>query len=316
MTTRRIAAFAILGTILFSTSAPAQAVDDGHGKQWRQLTETTGASWNEVAQVCPRDGISACAGAAGGSDLTGWVWATDSEVVELFSNYTQDILTNTTVQGQQYFFAASAFLSSFRPTFSFFITYQSGQFAAGWTASMDAAGQPLAGSVSAGTTPVSFAGSFAVAAVSDPAAADGMRGVFLWRPTGLGTHAVIANDNVGQVPSPAGGKAVPDVLANDWLAGARACDDGEREPLARFALAGEQRHQTGSFRRLSGRAPAHAVRDLSARVPDLRARQPGQLRPGSGDPRLERQVIGTSRQPHWTLGQAARRPGAPCAAVG
>jgi hypothetical protein len=222
MTIRRIAGFAILATALCSTIAAAQAVDDGHGKEWRQLTDTTGVSWNEVAQVCPRDGISDCSGAAGGRDLTGWVWATDSEVIELFSNYTPDILTSPAVQGPQYFFAASAFFSSFRPTFSFFITYQTGQFAAGWTASTDAAGSPFAGSVSAGTTPVSIAGSFAVGAVSDPAAADGMRGAFLWRPTGLGTNAVIANDDVGQVPSPAGGTAIPDVLANDWISGAPA----------------------------------------------------------------------------------------------
>src|SRR5438067_1955264 len=176
MTTRRIAAFAILGT---------------------------------TRRVCPRDGISACSGAAGGRDLTGWVWATDSEVIELFGSYTRpDILTSPAVQGQQYFFAASAFFSSIRPTFSFFITYQTGQFAAGRTASTDAAGLPVAGSVSAGTTPVSIAGSFAVGAVSDPAAVDGMRGVFLWRPTGLGTNAVIASDDVGQVTSPAGGTAV------------------------------------------------------------------------------------------------------------
>jgi large repetitive protein len=222
MTTCRIAGFAILAGTLISTIAAAQGVDDGHGKQWRQLTDTVGVSWNEVAEVCPRDGISACSGAAGGHDLTGWVWATDSEVIELFSNYAPDILTSPNVQGQQYFFAASAFFSSFRPTFSFFITYQTGQFVAGWTASTDAAGLPVAGGVSAGTTPVSITGSFGVAAVTDPAAVDGMRGVFLWRPTGLGTNAVIANDDVGQVPSPAGGTAVPDVLANDWIGGAPA----------------------------------------------------------------------------------------------
>jgi len=222
MTTRRIAGLAILATTLISTIAAAQAVDDGRGKVWRQLTDTTGVSWNDIAQVCPRDGMSACSGAAGGRDLAGWVWATDSEVIELFSNYTPDILTSPAVQGQNYFFAASAFVSSFRPTFSFFITYQTGQFAAGWTASTDAAGFPLAGSVSAGTTPVSISGAFGVGVVTDPAAVDGMRGVFLWRPTGLGIGAVIANDDVGQVPSPAGGIAVSDVLANDFIAGAPA----------------------------------------------------------------------------------------------
>src|SRR5262249_20373457 len=57
---------------------------------------------------------------------------------------------------------------------------------------------------------------------SDPAATDGFRGVFLWRPTGLLTGAVIANDDAGQVASPDGGTAVADVLANDWIAGIHA----------------------------------------------------------------------------------------------
>jgi hypothetical protein len=159
---------------------------------------------------------------AGGRDLTGWTWATDSEVIELFSFYVPEILAGSGVQGQQAFFAAQAFFGSFRPTFSFFITYQTGQFASGWTASTDAAGLPLVGSVSAGTTPVSIGGSFGVGPVSDPAGTDGFRGVFLFRPTGLGTGAVIANDDVGQVASPAGGTAVANVLANDWLGGVRA----------------------------------------------------------------------------------------------
>jgi hypothetical protein len=58
--------------------------------------------------------------------------------------------------------------------------------------------------------------------LSDPAAADPIRGVFLWRPTGLDSGAVIANDDTGQVQSPDGGTAVANVLANDWNAGTPA----------------------------------------------------------------------------------------------
>jgi hypothetical protein len=224
MTIRRIAIFAMFATTLFSTVSGAQVapVNDNHGKAWRQLTDTVALSWNQVAQVCPRDGISPCSGVAGGRDLTGWVWATDSEVIELFSYYTPDILTSTTVEGFQYFFPGTAFLSAFRPTFSVFLTYQTAQRAAGWTASTDYAGLPIVGSVSVGTTSVSVGGSFSVVAVNDPDQIDSSLGVFLWRPTGLGTNAIIANDDLGQVPSPAGGTAVANVLANDWLAGAPA----------------------------------------------------------------------------------------------
>ena len=224
MTIRRVSIVAMLVTMLVSTVSVAQVtgVDDTHGKEWRQLVDTTGVSWEQVAQVCPRDGVSACAGVAGGRDFAGWIWATESEVTELFSYYTEDILTSSSVEGQQYFFPASSFLTAFRPTFSMFLTYQSAEFAAGWTSSTDPAGLPVAGSVGTGTTGVSFGGSFGFASVSDPAAIDRTRGVFLWRPTGLGSNAVFANDDVGQVPSPDGGTAIESVLTNDWIAGARA----------------------------------------------------------------------------------------------
>jgi hypothetical protein len=222
----RIAIFATLGTLFLSTVSVAQqpAVNDNHGKEWRQLTETTNLSWNQVAQVCKRDG-SACSGAVGGRDLTGWVWASQSDVAQLFSYYTPDILanpSNPSVAGIPYFFPASGFLNQFRSTFAMFLTYQTGQRADGWTASTDSAGLPVSGSVGAGTTPTSISGSFSVGPLSDPAAADPIRGVFLWRSTGLGKSAVVANDDAGQVFSPAGGTAVANVLANDWNAGAPA----------------------------------------------------------------------------------------------
>jgi hypothetical protein len=219
----RIAILATLGTLFLSTVSEAQqpAVNDNHGREWRQLTETSNLSWNQVAQVCPRDG-AACSGVVGGRDLTGWVWATQSDVTQLFSYYTPDILANPSVAGLPYFFAASGFLNQFRSTFAMFLTYQTGQRADGWTASTDSAGLPVSGGVGAGTTPTSISGSFSVGPLSDPAAADPIRGVFLWRSTGLGKSAVVANDDAGQVFSPAGGTAVANVLANDWNAGAPA----------------------------------------------------------------------------------------------
>jgi hypothetical protein len=48
-------------------------VSDGQGKTWRQLTETTGLIWSQVAQVCPQDGVTPCNGVVGGRDLRGWV---------------------------------------------------------------------------------------------------------------------------------------------------------------------------------------------------------------------------------------------------
>src|SRR2546422_711856 len=204
------------------TAEAAASGNDNHGKEWRQLTETVGLSWNQVAQVCPRDGVSPCTGVVEGRDLTGWVWATDLQVITLFSYYEPDILTSPSISGMQYFFTATPFLSFLRPTFSFAITYQSGEFTSGWTASVDAAGSPIFGSVSVGTTPVSVGGSFSVVPRSDPNEVPFNRGVFLWRDTGLGSGAPFAYDDAGLVPSPAGGTAIVSVLANDWMAGAPA----------------------------------------------------------------------------------------------
>src|SRR3954463_16114568 len=82
--TQRLAVFAMFATTLYSTFSGAQVppVDDAHGKEWRQLTDTVGVSWNQVAEVCPGDGISACSGAIDDLDLTGWVWATDAQLIE------------------------------------------------------------------------------------------------------------------------------------------------------------------------------------------------------------------------------------------
>src|SRR5262249_19147674 len=102
---------------------------------------------------------------------------------------------------------------------SFAITYQAGAQAAGWTSAADPTGVPIAGAVSWGTTSVSINGAFSVAPMSNP---DETRGIFLWRATRLGTTPAYAYDDVGQLESPAGATAVANVLANDWIAGARA----------------------------------------------------------------------------------------------
>jgi hypothetical protein len=206
----------LLGVL--SLPAAAQGVNDGHDKEWRQLTDTVGATWNQLAAVCPRDGQTPCAGGVGTVDLTGWVWATDAQVLALFSYTEPAIIGNRSIGGMAYFGSAQAFLQSFTPTFSSCLTYACSAFAGGWTASSDAGGS-IAGSASWGTTPVSISGGFGVGSVTDPAESVSWRGAFLFRPTGPG---VFAYDDRGGVASPAGGTAVASVLANDWIHGARA----------------------------------------------------------------------------------------------
>ncbi len=213
----------LLALVLVATpiisQAQAATVNDGQGKEWMQLPPTAGLSWNATAQACPQDGVTACAGSVAGRNVNDWVWATDSQVLQLFSYFEPAMLTNRSVSGFQYFFTGQTFLSAFQPTFSFCSTYQCGAYGAGWTASKDAAGLPIFGAVSWGNTPVSISGSFGVGPAASADEALNERGVWLWRATGPG---IFAYDDAGYVASPNGGVAVANVLANDWIAGAPA----------------------------------------------------------------------------------------------
>jgi hypothetical protein len=208
---------ALLVSVLTITS-PAQTtsatVNDGHGKEWLQLTASRGLSWNQVAQSCSQDGVTPCTGS-----FNDWTWATDTQVLQLMSYYEPAMATSRGVGGMQYFETAQGFLSAFQPTFSFCGTYQCGAYGAGWTATKDANGLPLFGAVSWDNTNVSIYGGFGVGAAANADETDGFRGVWLWRATGPG---VFAYDDAGRVASPNGGLAVANVLANDFIAGVRA----------------------------------------------------------------------------------------------
>jgi hypothetical protein len=168
-----------------AAAAPPDPADDGNGKQWRQLYETTGLSWSQVAQICPRDGATPCSGSIGPRVFTGWIWGTDAQVTALMGNYAPAILTADppSVSGGDYFWLAQEFLADLRWTASVSGYGFYREWAAGWTSSTDEAGQPIAGSVGYGWWPPS--GGFGLAAVGDAGAQD--RGVFLWRPS-AGDH--------------------------------------------------------------------------------------------------------------------------------
>jgi hypothetical protein len=211
------------GLVVMATNAIA-GVDDKHGREWRQLVETTSLTAAQIASVCPRDGVTTCAGAVGRSDLTGWVWGTQPQVTLLLSYYTPDILTNPVLTDWTYFLAASNFLADFTPTAqsSGSCTYcDQDAFAAGWTASVDAIGQPIGAGISFSIGNVNgIQAGIGFGSGADTASAQ--RGLFLWRPTGLGTNDVYANDDKGSTSNARGGTAVANVLANDWVAGTRA----------------------------------------------------------------------------------------------
>src|SRR5882672_808831 len=216
MTHSKIAICALL--VITGTTGMVEAANfnDGNGKEWRQLTGTVGLSWNQVAQFCPQDGASSCVGS---TNLNGWVWGTDAQVLQLFGIFEPAILTSPSASVQGVFGSAQSFLSgfAFQPTTSFCETYFCGASASGWTASKDATDSPLVGFVGWGNTNVSISGSFSIAAAASADATG--PGVWLWRATGPGANAY---DDAGQVASPDGGVAVADVLVNDWVAGTPA----------------------------------------------------------------------------------------------
>ena len=105
-------------------AAPPDPADDGAGKQWRQLYETTGLTWSQVAELCPRDGVTPCSGSIGPRAFTGWTWATDAQVVAFMGTHAPAILTANppSVSGGDYFGTAMGFLAVMRWT-GFVSTY-------------------------------------------------------------------------------------------------------------------------------------------------------------------------------------------------
>ena len=199
-------------TIGLMVGAQAQTYNDGHGREWRQLIDNAGISWTQLASACPRDGLSAC------RSVGGWVWATDAQVLQLFSYSVPTMPPSRAVSGLQYFEAAQTF--PFRPTFSSCQTYSCGNFWGGWTASQDDTGLPIFGSVGwhIGGVEVASA-SFGVGPSANPDQVSNWMGAWMFRVTSPGVHAY---DDGGIVASPAGGTAVANVLANDWNGGVRA----------------------------------------------------------------------------------------------
>jgi hypothetical protein len=210
----------LLTAFTFSTGLYAQIrpnVIDPTGKEWLQITSSPRTSWNIIAQFCPQDGITPC----NGGGITDWVWATDTQVLQLMSQYEPALLTQRAVGGPGAFFSAENFLAgtAFQPTFSFCGTYACGASLAGITASKDSAGYPIQGFASHDNTNVSIDGNIGVGPLPTADEVSGYRGTWLWRATGPGA---LAYDDNGQVANPSGGTAVVNVLANDWIAGVRA----------------------------------------------------------------------------------------------
>lgn len=181
---RKVAAAAVIivassvAGLVASPEAPAAPTVGG--REWNELWPTTGLTWTQVASVCPTDGVTPCQGSVGGRNLSGWVWATAPQVLELFERYAPGI-SQADPPVDNSFAAGIGFLGEFRWTTYTALTYFYTEYAAGWTASKDATGLPISGGGSF-QTPF-FAGGIGLGATAD--VADATRGVFLWRTAGL-----------------------------------------------------------------------------------------------------------------------------------
>ncbi len=92
-----------------------------HGKDWRQLTESTGFSWLMVNEAC---GSGLCSGSLFDTLLDGWTWADNSDVASLFDSLIQPGTTQFPTATSSYMAVgdvdiANAVTNIFDPTYIF-----------------------------------------------------------------------------------------------------------------------------------------------------------------------------------------------------
>lgn len=86
MSNKNSLVFALAAIFVFCWHTSARAGVIVGDTEWFQPAELLGNSWNDFADICDlTDG--ACAGNLGGENLTGWTWATRSDVNSLINSY-------------------------------------------------------------------------------------------------------------------------------------------------------------------------------------------------------------------------------------
>lgn len=179
-----------LGVLPASAST---AYADGNGREWRQVSDTKGISWDEMAAVCPLQGASPCRGGVDriGVDLGGWTWATREQVKDLFNILLSDLPQFAAADrlpaegglrsGQHiYWLAASALTSAFEPTFVSATNYSTSIGVAGMTSTRGSNGQVVLGTFGYGHGMVRLDGHFAIEIIPS---APSFAGAWLWRPS-------------------------------------------------------------------------------------------------------------------------------------
>lgn len=175
---RALSAIVLMVVPIAESSAQAPHVD-AQGRQWRQMTGTTFRTWDQIDLLCPNDGITPCQGTLGGVDLTGYVWATRTQVLELLSEFLPEIADALTLGGPSYVLPGLGFFGPFKPTFEFYSTFGGYNYLSGWTATA-IGGSAFVPEVSA-EYPV-FDGYFNLQALAATTSSSAYRGIWLFKP--------------------------------------------------------------------------------------------------------------------------------------
>ncbi len=163
-----------------AANAAQIAFVDAQGRSWRQVTETIGSSWQAIAERCPVDGVTACSGTLGSQDLSGWVWATDDQVAELFEEFMPGISAAGSLSGGNCVLPGLGFLGTFTPTSSTYTTFGASFYISAWSSTSARGSKAIAPEVAAGYQPNH--GSFSLLTQVSMTSASAYRGAWLFKP--------------------------------------------------------------------------------------------------------------------------------------
>ncbi|MBW7836403.1 MAG: hypothetical protein H3C28_07195 [Sphingomonadales bacterium] len=88
----KIIAAAWLSTASFSATNAAPVTIGSN--EWYQVRDMTGVTWIDMFNACPLASSYQCSGTVNGHDLTGWTWASGTEVAAMFATVDPASVTN------------------------------------------------------------------------------------------------------------------------------------------------------------------------------------------------------------------------------
>lgn len=104
----------IVGCLLAALAVTAQAGVIIGDKEWRQVTDTVGLSWNDANALCDSS-TGMCSGSVGAVSLTGWTWAASGEVQSLFASFSGQNVPDYNENDSTW---APEFFANFLPSFA------------------------------------------------------------------------------------------------------------------------------------------------------------------------------------------------------